>query len=45
VTDLDFAEIGDHEKRLLFVALTRARLHAILVTSDRAAQALRARLV
>jgi hypothetical protein len=45
VTDLDFAEIGDREKRLLFVALTRARLHAILVTSDRAARALHARLV
>jgi hypothetical protein len=44
ITDIDFAEIDARSRRLLFVALTRARLHAILVTSDRAARVLRDRL-
>ena len=44
ITDIDFNQIDARSRRLLFVALTRARLHAILVTSDRAARVLRDRL-
>jgi hypothetical protein len=44
ITEVDFAELGPRERRRLFVALTRARLQAVLVTSDRAAAAMRGRL-
>jgi len=44
ITEVDFAELGSRERRRLFVALTRARLQAVLVTSDRAAAAMRGRL-
>jgi hypothetical protein len=44
ITEVDFEEFTTRERRRLFVALTRARLHAVLITSERAADALRARL-
>jgi superfamily I DNA and RNA helicase len=44
ITEIDFSELGLRERRRLFVALTRARLHVALVTSERAAEVLRARL-
>jgi hypothetical protein len=44
ITEVDFEEFTTRERRRLFVALTRARLHAVLVTSERAADTLRARL-
>jgi superfamily I DNA and RNA helicase len=44
ITEVDFADLGTRERRRLFVALTRARLQAALVTSDRAAGELRGRL-
>jgi len=44
ITDIDFAQLGLRERRRLFVALTRARLQAVLVTTQRAADVLQARL-
>jgi superfamily I DNA and RNA helicase len=44
LTEIDFEELGPRERRRLFVALTRARLQVALVTSERAAQAIDARL-
>ena len=44
ITEIDFEELGLRERRRLFVALTRARLQVALVTSERAAQAIDARL-
>lgn len=44
ITEVDFAELGAREKRKLFVALTRARLQAVLVTSEQAGRALQDRL-
>jgi hypothetical protein len=44
LTEIDFEELGLRERRRLFVALTRARLQVALVTSERAAQAIDARL-
>lgn len=44
ITEVDFDEFTTRERRRLFVALTRARLHAVLVTSERAGDALRERL-
>ena len=44
LTEIDFGELGPRERRRLFVALTRARLQVALVTSERAAQAIDARL-
>jgi len=37
ITEVDFAELGLRERRRLFVALSRARLQVVLVTSERAA--------
>lgn len=36
ITEVDFEAMDQVAKRMLFVALTRARLHAVLVTSERA---------
>ena len=36
VTEVDFEQWDQIARRMLFVALTRARLHAVLVTSERA---------
>jgi hypothetical protein len=44
ITEIDFSELALRERRRLFVALTRARLQVALVTSERAAEVLRARL-
>lgn len=44
LTEVDFAELGVQERRRLFVALTRARLQVVLVTSSRAAMQLQTRL-
>jgi hypothetical protein len=44
ITEVDFEQLGDRERRRLFVGLTRARLQAVLVTTERAAQVLRGRL-
>ncbi len=44
ITEVDFEELGERERRRLFVALTRARLQAVLVTTERAAEVLRGRL-
>ena len=44
VTEVDFAELGQKERRRLFVALSRARLHAAIVASARASAALRREL-
>ena len=44
ITEVDFEALGLHERRQLFVALTRTRLQAVLVTSGRAAEALQCRL-
>lgn len=44
ITEVDFAELGTRERRRLFVALTRARLQVVLVTSDRAAGVMRGKL-
>lgn len=35
VTEVDFEELDQRNRRKLFVALSRARLHAVLVTSER----------
>lgn len=44
ITEVDFEEFTLRERRRLFVALTRARLQAVLVTTERAAEVLRSRL-
>ena len=44
VTEVDFEQFTLRERRRLFVALTRARLQVALVTTERAAGVLRARL-
>jgi len=44
LTEVDFAEFDEQCRRRLFVALTRARLHAVLVTSAAAERVLLARL-
>jgi len=44
VTEIDFAQFGERERRRLFVALTRARLHAVLVASERASAILQREL-
>ena len=44
ITEIDFESLGQRERRRLFVGLTRARLHAVLVTSARAADILQNRL-
>lgn len=44
ITEADFEEFTLRERRRLFVALTRARLQAVLVTTERAAEVLRSRL-
>jgi hypothetical protein len=44
VTEADFDQFTTRERRRLFVALTRARLQVAMVTSERAAAVLRARL-
>jgi hypothetical protein len=44
VTEVDFEQFTQRERRRLFVALTRARLQVALVTTERAAEVLRARL-
>ena len=36
VTEIDFEKLDQRNRRKLFVALSRARLHAVLVTSERA---------
>jgi hypothetical protein len=36
VTEVDFEQLDQRNRRKLFVALSRARLHAVLVTSERA---------
>jgi hypothetical protein len=36
ITEIDFDTLSQHNKRKLFVALSRARLHAVLVTSAQA---------
>jgi hypothetical protein len=42
ITEVDFEELDQLAKRMLFVAITRARLHVVLVTSERARDALMA---
>ena len=44
ITEIDFEAFTVRERRRLFVALTRARLQVVLVTSDRAARILEDRL-
>lgn len=44
VTEIDFDKFEQGERRRLFVALTRARLQVALVTTEGAAEVLRARL-
>lgn len=44
ITEVDFEALTIRDRRRLFVALTRVRLQAVLVTTERAAIALRARL-
>ena len=44
ITEIDFEALGLHERRQLFVALTRARLQVVLVSSERAADELQRRL-
>ncbi|MFM8678936.1 MAG: ATP-binding domain-containing protein [Alphaproteobacteria bacterium] len=44
VTEIDFEEFGARERRRLFVALTRARLHAVLVATERASAILQREL-
>ena len=44
ITEIDFESFGQRERRRLFVALTRARLQAVLVSSERATEALQRRL-
>jgi len=40
ITEVDFEELDPMAKRMLFVAITRARLQVVLVTSIRASEAL-----
>lgn len=40
VTEIDFEALDQRSRRKLFVALSRARLHAVLVTSERAKEVL-----
>lgn len=44
LTEVDFESFGPLERRLLFVGMTRARLHLSIVLSERAEAALAARL-
>lgn len=44
ITEIDFMEWSDKDRRKLFVGLTRARLQAVMVTSNRAADVLQSRL-
>ena len=44
ITEIDFEILDEAACRRLFVALSRARLHAVLVTSARAGALLRERL-
>lgn len=44
ITEVDFEALSDRDRRRLFVGLTRARLEAVLVTTERAAEVLRGRL-
>ena len=44
VTEIDFDSFGDRERRRLFVALSRARLHAVLVATERASAILQREL-
>lgn len=44
ITEIDFSDWSDKDRRKLFVALTRARLQAVLVTSERAAHIIQNRL-
>jgi hypothetical protein len=44
LTEVDFDELGAMERNLLFVALTRARMHVEIVMSEAAEKALTARL-
>ena len=44
ITEIDFESFGHRERRRLFVALTRARLQAVLVSSARATEELQRRL-
>jgi hypothetical protein len=44
LTEVDFEEMDDNRRRRLFVAITRARVGIVLVTSAAADSALRARL-
>ena len=44
ITEVDFEALSDRDRRRLFVGLTRARLQAVLVTTERAAEVLRGRL-
>ncbi len=39
-TEIDFKALGDAERRMLFVGMTRARMHLVLVMSERAESAL-----
>jgi hypothetical protein len=40
VTEIDFERFDENARRRLFVALTRARLQAVLVSSERAKAAI-----
>jgi superfamily I DNA and RNA helicase len=40
LTEIDFTELNPKNRRKLFVALTRARLHVVMITSQAAAAAL-----
>ena len=44
ITEIDFSELDLNARRRLFVALTRARLQAVLVTTESAAKLLQERL-
>lgn len=44
LAEVDFNELGPLESRMLFVGLTRAQMHAELVLSEKAEQALMGRL-
>lgn len=44
LTEVDFEELGEHERRKLFVGITRARRTLVLVVSERAEQRLAAEL-
>lgn len=44
ITEVDFEELNEERRNLLFVGLTRARMHVELVLSPAAASALEARL-